>query len=204
MQHAGPPSPSSRAFGPRHRARRLVHCSARLAAHTQAQPLLCSRLGIRPSPLAAAAQFARGLFKTRKVCVRPHLCRRRCAHCATHCTSANLSNWASMVILYTHTVPMPTSPYQCRLCQAKTYRRLQPSAEGVLLFRCSGCAVVFSDPVAWRDGPPPPPPLEESARALLQSWGGVLEGAFPRQQSPEELQRIQEAAQRANKAKRRR
>jgi len=63
---------------------------------------------------------------------------------------------------------------------------------------------VFSDPVAWRDGPPPPPPLEESARALLQSWGGVLEGAFPRQQSPEELQRIQEAAQRANKAKRRR
>jgi hypothetical protein len=46
--------------------------------------------------------------------------------------------------------------------------------------------------------------LEESARALLQSWGGVLEGAIQRQQSPEELQRIQEAAQRANKAKRRR
>src|SRR4051812_23730451 len=98
---------------------------------------------------------------------------------------------------------MPTSSYACRICKTKTYRRLQAKGDGgATLFRCSGCAVVFSDPKAWRDGPPEAPPLDPSARALLASWGSVLEGARTHEESPEEYVRIKAAAARANKAKR--
>jgi hypothetical protein len=100
---------------------------------------------------------------------------------------------------------MPSSSYRCRLCKAKTYRKLRPrNDDEAALFRCSGCAVVFSDPVAWRDGPPEPPPLDPSAKALLQTWGTVPDVYRPSAQSPEELQGIKAAAARANKHKRRR
>ena len=72
------------------------------------------------------------------------------------------------------------------------------------LYRCTGCAVVFEDPAAWRQGPPEPPPLDPSARALLESWGSVPETYRAHEESPEELQQIKEAAARANKVKRKR
>ncbi|MEO6747547.1 MAG: hypothetical protein ABIN08_23940 [Caldimonas sp.] len=72
------------------------------------------------------------------------------------------------------------------------------------LFRCSECAVVFNDPVAWREGPPEPPPFDPSAKALLATWGSVPHVYRPTPQSPEELESIKAAAERANKHKRRR
>ena len=48
-------------------------------------------------------------------------------------------------------------PYRCRLCDAVSYRRLtHRGLDGAMqysgLYRCSGCSVTFSDPVAWREG----------------------------------------------------
>ena len=63
---------------------------------------------------------------------------------------------------------------------------------------------MFSDPKAWREGSPDAPTLDPTAKALLESWGGVLEEARPCKESPEELERIQAAAARANRFKRRR
>jgi hypothetical protein len=67
-----------------------------------------------------------------------------------------------------------------------------------------GCAVLFSDPRVGRRDPPEPPPLDPSAKALLASWGSVLEEARTTEESPEEYERIKAAAARANKFKRRR
>jgi hypothetical protein len=49
-------------------------------------------------------------------------------------------------------------PYRCRLCGAASYQRLlHRSPEGAMtysgIYRCSGCAVDFSDPLEWRDAP---------------------------------------------------
>ena len=99
---------------------------------------------------------------------------------------------------------MSTS-YCCRLCKSTTYRRVRAQADdGTALYRCSGCAVVFSNPQAWRDAPAKLPPLEPSARALLATWGAVPPMYREHEQSPEELQRNNEAAARANKSKKRR
>jgi hypothetical protein len=100
---------------------------------------------------------------------------------------------------------MMSTSYRCRLCKAATYRRVRARADdGTALYRCSGCGVVFSDPLAWREGPPEPPPLQPSARALLGTWGAMPPMYREHEQSPEELQRIKEAAVRANKSKKRR
>ena len=45
----------------------------------------------------------------------------------------------------------------CRLCGATSYRRvISRDADGRMtpsgLFQCSGCSVVFADPVSWRVG----------------------------------------------------
>jgi hypothetical protein len=45
----------------------------------------------------------------------------------------------------------------CRLCGATSYRRvIERDESGAMqagrLYRCSGCSVVFADPLAWRDG----------------------------------------------------
>ena len=99
---------------------------------------------------------------------------------------------------------MSTS-YRCRLCKSTAYRRVRARADdGTALYRCSGCAVVFNDPQAWREGPAEPPPLAPSARALLGTWGVMPPMYRQHEQSPEELQRIKEAAARANRSKRRR
>ena len=98
-----------------------------------------------------------------------------------------------------------TAKYSCRLCAATTYRKVRRRApEDVQLFRCAGCGVVFSDPVAWREGPPEPPLLDPSAAALLASWGTTPNTYRLHAQTPEELQAIEDAAARANKGKRRR
>lgn len=87
------------------------------------------------------------------------------------------------------------SRYRCRLCQAKMYRRLRGSE----LYRCSGCAVVFADPIAWREGKPEEP-LPEPVRNWLATYGGQLP-MDPPEMTQEELQRIREAAARANRSK---
>ena len=52
---------------------------------------------------------------------------------------------------------LATPPYRYRLCDAASYRRFpHRGLNGVMqysdLYRCNGCSVTFSDPVAWRKG----------------------------------------------------
>ena len=96
-----------------------------------------------------------------------------------------------------------TSTFRCRICPATTYRRVHTGADdGSALYRCSGCGVVFTDPEAWRERKP-----EEPAAKFVTNWmatyGPTLDVGRP-PMSEEQEREIQEAAARANKAKRRR
>ena len=95
------------------------------------------------------------------------------------------------------------STFRCRICPATTYRKVRTRAEdGSPLYRCSGCGVVFADPAVWREGKP-----EEPAAKPVTNWmatyGPTLDVGRP-PMSEEQEREIQEAAARANKAKRRR
>lgn len=100
------------------------------------------------------------------------------------------------------------SAYRCRLCLATTYRALRaPQESGARLYRCTGCGVVFNDPKAWRqwpedaEVPEPIPPAPHGLPPLLGTWGAVPGTCREHEQNPEELQRIKDAAARANKSK---
>ena len=59
--------------------------------------------------------------------------------------------------MYSVDIDPATPPYRCRRCDAASYRRLtHRGLDGAMqysdLYRCSGCSVTFSDPVAWRKG----------------------------------------------------
>ena len=52
----------------------------------------------------------------------------------------------------------PPSLNCCRMCGATSYRHvIARDGSGAMtpagLYQCSGCSVVFTDPVAWREGP---------------------------------------------------
>jgi hypothetical protein len=49
-----------------------------------------------------------------------------------------------------------------------------------------------------------PPPADEASSPGLKTWGGVWTVYSEREQTPEELERIKQAAARANKSKRKR
>lgn len=100
--------------------------------------------------------------------------------------------------------------YSCT-CGAENFQRV--IVERVIgrpvvtdLVACVECHIVFYVPL------PPPRPVEWLGPAMptgvprespgLTTWGGT--GQHGRQQSPEELLRIKEAAARANKSKKRR
>ena len=114
--------------------------------------------------------------------------------------------------------------YRCRVCGAASYCRLvHRGPEGAMvysgLYRCSGCSVTFSDPLAWRDaasgestvqvGLAPvqiaPPPLESPRRDTNPSGWGIT---LPRLGQPlgfgyseEDLRGIRDAAATADKSK---
>jgi hypothetical protein len=118
-------------------------------------------------------------------------------------------------------------PYRCRLCGAASYRRLtHRGPDGTMqysgLYRCSGCSVTFSDPVAWREGhgkqPVPeaaaelPAPtatsaVEARAPGSMATWGLVMSrdaGPVPYGYGEQDVKAIKEAAERANRSKGRR
>lgn len=76
------------------------------------------------------------------------------------------------------------------------------------LVACVECHIVFYVPL------PPPLPIERSGTAMpsgiprespgLAIWGGVAPVHRAHEQNPEDLQRLREAAARANKSKRKR
>jgi hypothetical protein len=110
------------------------------------------------------------------------------------------------------------------MCGAASYRRLvHRGPEGAMvysgLYRCSGCSVTFSDPLAWRDAasgestahvePAPvqisPPSVVSPGRDTNPSGWGIT---LPRLGQPlgfgyseEDLKEIRDAAARANKSK---
>ena len=114
--------------------------------------------------------------------------------------------------------------YRCRMCGAASYRRLvHRGPDGAMvysgLYRCSGCSVTFSDPLAWRDAASgestahverapvqiAPPPVESHRRDLNRSGWGIT---LPRLGQPlgfgysaENLKGIRDAAARADKSK---
>ena len=119
----------------------------------------------------------------------------------------------------------PLSPtYRCRMCGAASYRRLvHRGLDGAMvysgLYRCSGCPVTFSDPVAWRDAASgksatqaeitpvqitPPPVAHPERDSNPSGWGITL----PRLGQPlgygyseEDLKGIRDAAAPADKSK---
>lgn len=96
-----------------------------------------------------------------------------------------------------------TPTFRCRICPATTYRKVRTRPDdGPALYRCSGCGVVFADPAVWREGK-----AEEPAAKPVTNWmatyGPTLDVGRP-PMSEEQEREIQEAAARANKAKRRR
>ena len=116
-------------------------------------------------------------------------------------------------------------PYRCRLCGAASYRRLtHRGPDGAMeysgLYRCSGCSVTFSDPLAWREGPqavpeavadrPAPTPMSSvDARApgTMATWGILMSrapGPIPYGYGEQDFKAIKEAAERANRSKGRR
>ena len=114
--------------------------------------------------------------------------------------------------------------YRCRMCGAASYRRLvHRGPDGAMvysgLYRCSGCSVTFSDPMAWRDAAlgeseaqieSPPvqitsPPVERPERDSNPSGWGIT---LPRLGQPvgygysaEDLKGIRDAAASADKSK---
>jgi hypothetical protein len=118
-------------------------------------------------------------------------------------------------------------PYRCRLCGAASYRKLtHRGPDGAMqysgLYRCSGCSVTFSDPVAWREGhenrAEPEAATERPAQTATSSvearasgsmatWGLVKSrdaGSVPYGYGEQDLKAIKEAAERANRSKERR
>ena len=119
---------------------------------------------------------------------------------------------------------VPTSPYRCRLCTAASYRRLTHRGPGGAmqcsgLYRCSGCSVTFSDPLAWREGAETSRVASvllgtESSYAASDARHNFADGhlTLPRMpgepsgygHSEADLKEIQEAAERTNRSKGRR
>ena len=96
-----------------------------------------------------------------------------------------------------------TPTFRCRICPATTYRKVLTRADdGSRLYRCSGCGVVFTDPAAWREGEAEEP-APKPATNWMATYGPRLDVGRP-PMSEEQEREIQEAAARANKAKRRR
>ena len=120
---------------------------------------------------------------------------------------------------------LPSSlSYRCRMCSATSYRRLvHRGPDGAMeysgLYRCSGCSVTFSDPVAWRDAASGesaaqldiapvqvmPTPANSSERDSNPSGWGIT---LPRLGQPlgygysaKDLKGIRDAAASANKSK---
>jgi len=75
---------------------------------------------------------------------------------------------------------------------------------------CVGCKTMYWAPLsrhsepAAPSAPKMPPPADEASSPGLKTWGGVLPVYREREQTPEELERIKQAAARANKSKRKR
>lgn len=76
---------------------------------------------------------------------------------------------------------------------------------------CVGCRSVYYSPLAPSTASQPPPPRTAARYQVprddgpgLKTYGGKLSTPGQREQSPEELRGIREAAARASKAKRRR
>lgn len=75
------------------------------------------------------------------------------------------------------------------------------------LVACVECRCVYYSPLpraapaAARSGPPMPSGTVTSEPGMLRTWGAIPPGHPPREQTPEELKRIKEAAARAGKSR---
>ena len=131
--------------------------------------------------------------------------------------------------MYSSFMDSVSSPSRCRLCGTATYRRLtHRGSDGAMqysgLYRCSGCPVTFSDPVAWREGPSTQGPGTETGASTpaavevdepinppssaFETWGyspPLAPGEpVPYDWGEADTKVIQDAAARANKSKGRR